>query len=144
MFFSVNTLVPKSIKSSGISTSFVQREAICGKGKGKNLKSVVAGLTRHGWADGASINIVDTNGGAMANVEVYEDRHSVQITTDRMGNSSHFNAYKRMAVPQEPYLSSATRQRRVDLLPPPRTKTDIARILSNSDDGPGTHTCCPM
>ena len=144
MFFSVNTLVPKSIKSSGISTSFVQREAICGKGKGKNLKSVLTGLTRAGWADGASINIVDTHGGAMANVEVYEDQHSVQVTTDRMGNSSHFNAYKRIPVPQMPELSSVIRQRRVDLLPAPRSKTDIARILSNSDDGPGTYACCTV
>ena len=109
-------------------------------GKGKNLKSVVTGLIRHGWADGASINVVDTRGGAMANVEVYEDRHSVQLTTESMGNSSHFNAYKRISVSQAPEGSSVIRQHRADSLAPPRSFADVARILSNTDDGPGTRT----
>merc|ERR1719336_1882356 len=34
MFMTVNTLVPKPIRLDGITTAFVQRDAICGMGRG--------------------------------------------------------------------------------------------------------------
>eukprot|EP00040_Diaphanoeca_grandis_P018940 m.99711 g.99711 ORF g.99711 m.99711 type:complete len:395 (-) comp27181_c0_seq2:117-1301(-) len=136
MFFSVNTLVPQSINAFGISTSFIQRDAICGIGKGQTMASVIHGLKNPGWADGASVNVVDTANKCMANVEIYESKSNVSVVSESMGNNSHFNSYKRIVVKQDPFLSSIVRQRRVDLLPPPRSVSDIASILSNTADGP--------
>jgi hypothetical protein len=136
VFFSVNTLVPRKIKRSGVSTSFIQREAICGVGKGATLAEVVKGLENRDWADGASINLLDTKG-ALGNLETYEETHSFLGVTALMGNSSHFNAYKRITPRPDgqPRHSSVVRQARADALPPPRSAADVVAILSNTADG---------
>lgn len=54
---------------------------------------VATGLASPAWACGASLNLVDTVGGVMGNVETYEDTNDVLIVTEQMGNSSHFNMY---------------------------------------------------
>ena len=79
----------------------LQREAICGVGKGQDMDAVVAGLSSQSWAEGASINVVDSRGGALANVETYEISHNVLRVTEAMGNNTHFNSFKRLAVSQE-------------------------------------------
>lgn len=135
MFFSVNTLVPKAIRRSGISTAFIQREAICGLGQGQNMSTVLARLATPEWSDGASINVIDTRGRHLANIETWEEQHDTLRVSARLGNSSHFNAYKRLSVPSQPSHSSTVRQARADSLPPPRTRRDIAEILSNTADG---------
>jgi len=132
MFMTVNTLVPKQIDPSGITTSFIQRDAICGLGKGHNLSSVVAGLSSRYWADGASVNLVDTRGGNMASVEVYTGEQSVLSVTESMGNYSHFNLYRRLAVEQWPSESSMERKALLDSFPPPQTSSDITEALSQS------------
>ena len=42
-----------------------------------DLDAVISGLAYPGWSDGASVNLVDTVGRAMANVEVYQDPRGV-------------------------------------------------------------------
>ena len=54
---------------------------------------VATGLASPAWACGASLNLVDTVGGVMGNVETYEDTNDILIVTEEMGNSSHFNMY---------------------------------------------------
>merc|ERR550514_657670 len=133
MFLSVNTLVPRTIRVGGgaVSTSFIQRHAMCGIGQGRDLEQVVAALGAGRWSDGASLNVVDSAGRAMANVETHQDRHDTRRVTAAMGNASHFNSYKRLDVAQVFSNSSAVRQKRIDSLPAPRSWEDVALILSN-------------
>lgn len=135
VLMTVNTLFPKRIRESGFSTAFVQREAMCGIGKGRGLHAVVDGLTRHGWSAGASMNLVDLRGRRMANVEVYEDQHDVLEVTEEMGNYTHFNLYKRLGNSSIdwPQASTMNRQARADFLAAPRSRDDIAEILSDVD-----------
>merc|ERR550514_371521 len=99
MFLSVNTLVPRTIRVGGgaVSTSFIQRHAMCGIGQGRDLEQVVAALGAGRWSDGASLNVVDSAGRAMANVETHQDRHDTRRVTAAMGNASHFNSCVRRA-----------------------------------------------
>jgi len=127
----VNTLYPKRIKEGAASTSFVQREAMCGVGRGHDLDDVVRGLAYKGWAEGASLNLMDTVGRSMANVETWQDTHDVLYISEKMGNSSHFNTYQRLPVAQDVGLSSLERRLIVDALPAPRTRDDVARMLSH-------------
>jgi hypothetical protein len=131
MFMTVNTLVPYSIKPYGISTSFIQRDAICGVGKGRDLSAVAAGLSDPRWSCGASLNLVDTAGRGMGNVETYLDTHDVEIVTEGMGNASHFNVYKRLPVEEDKGGSSVERQAMADSMPAPRSVDDIKTILSS-------------
>ena len=70
---SVNTLYPRVIKTSGVSTSFIQRDAMCGVGNGRTLAAVASSLASPDWACGASLNLVDIPGGVMGNTETYLD-----------------------------------------------------------------------
>lgn len=72
----------------------------------------------------------------MANVEIHEDDHSALEVTENMGNYSHFNQYKRLGygVTDPPQPSSVARQARVDALPPPRSRGDVAAVLSDAAD----------
>lgn len=137
LFFSVNTLVPRSITTTGVGTAFVQREAICGLGQGENITAVVRALASSKWADGASVNVVDTRGRQMGNMETWEEQHSYLGVSGGTGNASHFNAYKHLKPAPDggPDHSSVVRQRRADALPAPRSRSDVARILSNTADG---------
>lgn len=74
IFATQNTLVPKKSRPGGLACAFVQRRAIC---PSRSMEEVVWGLSRPGWSDGASLNIVDVRGKKMANVEVWENRSSV-------------------------------------------------------------------
>ena len=91
VFFTVNTLLPKKIRFRGVTTSFIQRDAICGGGDDRSLDDVLEGLRSKEWADGASINVVDTATPGIANIETWEAEHSTLHLTDRMGNMSHCN-----------------------------------------------------
>eukprot|EP00931_Biecheleriopsis_adriatica_P121333 TRINITY_DN96416_c0_g1_i1.p1 TRINITY_DN96416_c0_g1~~TRINITY_DN96416_c0_g1_i1.p1 ORF type:complete len:406 (+),score=63.90 TRINITY_DN96416_c0_g1_i1:196-1413(+) len=134
MFMTVNTLTPRRIRPYGVSTAFIQREAICGLGKGRDLDDVIAGLSVPSWSDGASINLVDVHAHRMANVETYENAHSVLEITGHTGNYSHFNNYKRLGpgVTDRPQASTTFRQARVDEMAPPHSLEDIATMLSDS------------
>ena len=70
---SVNTLYPRVIKTSGVSTSFIQRDAMCGVGNGRTLAAVASSLASPDWACGASLNLVDIPGGLIGNTETYLD-----------------------------------------------------------------------
>lgn len=135
VFTTVNTLLPKRIKSSGVSTGFIQREAICGvEGGGgrRGIEAVVSGLQYRGWADGASINVVDAVERRVANVETYLDTHSTVWVPNRAGNSSHCNAYKHLSVDQYSCSSTVARQALLDHSPPPRTVDDVKGLLSEA------------
>lgn len=100
IFHTVNTLLPRRIRPSGISTSFIQRDAICGFRRGDTVDEVLDGLARTRWSDGASINVVGTTPttAGIGNIETHEDQHSTVRLSDLMGNDSHCNAYKRLPV----------------------------------------------
>jgi len=139
VFAAVNTLVPSTIKvgDGAISTGFIQRDAICGVGKGMNLEAVIDGLSSPHWSDGASINLVDTAGRAMANVETYTDKRDALRLADNVtagANASHFNRYERLDVaqPAASVAGSIVRQAVVDALPGAKSREDIVGILSTS------------
>lgn len=126
----VNTLVPDRIETSGVSTSFIQRDAICGIGNGRTLKDVAEKLADKRWADGASINVVDTANAALANVETYLNSHDTLMVLPPVSNYSHFNLYKRLSVAEQSSASSEFRQWVADALPAPHGYEAIGRQLS--------------
>lgn len=134
MFATQNTLIPRRSRAGGLACAFVQRRAVC---PAENLDDVVRGLATPGWSDGASMNVVDVFGRRMANVELWEDTHSVVEVLERDGNYSHFNEYKHLTKQDGDRIDDArifardSRQATVDLLPPPRTAADVADRLSN-------------
>merc|ERR1712232_754208 len=101
------------------------------------MEEVIAALSMTGLSDGASVNVVDLYGQRMANVELWEDSHSVQEVTSTMGNYSHFNEYKHLStsrgrpVDDPVRFARDLRQSVVDSLPPPRSEVDIMARLSN-------------
>eukprot|EP00928_Gymnodinium_smaydae_P059205 TRINITY_DN42460_c0_g1_i1.p1 TRINITY_DN42460_c0_g1~~TRINITY_DN42460_c0_g1_i1.p1 ORF type:complete len:412 (+),score=42.32 TRINITY_DN42460_c0_g1_i1:132-1367(+) len=135
IFTTVNTLRPRNIRIRGVTTAFIQREAICGLGKGRTLDQIVEGLRSHQWAYGASINIVDAKRKRMANMETWEDNSDCVHVTEAMSNYSHFNMYKHLGRDVDaPSNSTLHRQRRVDTLPAPKSTDDIISILSDKRD----------
>jgi len=70
----------------------------------------------------------------MANVETYEDVHSVFYVEEGIGNYSHVNLYKRLEVQQYMEPSSLHRQARLNALPAPRSRNDVMSHLSDSAD----------
>lgn len=129
-----NTLMPRKSRKFGLACAFVQRRAVC---SARTLDDVVAGLSVHGWSDGASMNVVDLRGKRMANIEIWEDRHSVMEVTEAMGNYSHFNQYKHLttesgeAIDDSSVFVGDKRQSTVDALPGARSANDIMDRLSN-------------
>lgn len=134
MYSTQNTLLPRRSRAGGLACGLAQRRAIC---PARSMAEAVAGLTVGGWSDGASMNVVDLKGKRMANVELWEDSHSVQEVTSTMGNYSHFNEYKHLStsrgkpVDDPVRFARDLRQSVVDALPPPRSEVDIMARLSN-------------
>lgn len=134
MYHSQNTLLPRKSRAGGLALTFVQKRAIC---SANGMDAYIAEVTRPGWSDGASMNVVDTRGGRMANIELWEDRHSVLEITPAMGNYSHFNEYKHLETAKGRPVDNPLqfvrdlRQSRVDSLPAPRTTHDIMARLSD-------------
>lgn len=102
---------------------------------------MIHGLSTGGWAQAASVNIVDMNARRMANVEVYEDRlglHEVTTHPASPSNYSHFNHFKEIVSPpvkeDAHRTSSLHRQARLDALPAPQSTADIALRLSDTAD----------
>mmetsp|Transcript_8929 Transcript_8929/g.23003 ORF Transcript_8929/g.23003 Transcript_8929/m.23003 type:complete len:198 (+) Transcript_8929:646-1239(+) len=138
MYLTQNTLFPYKSTAGGLASTFIQREAICGKAGSGGLDAVIHALTTSAgpWADGASVNIVDLKAKRMANVEVHQGQHAVTEVTEAMFNYSHFNMYKALqpGVVDPLDTSTAHRQARVWALPAPHEKADIMRILSDRHD----------
>lgn len=140
MWLTQNSLFPARSRRAGLSSAFVQRQAICGPdGGASSLQDVVDGLSTGGWAQAASVNIVDMNARRMANVEVYEDRigmHEVTLQPAGPSNYSHFNHFKEIQSVEEDghRTSSRHRQARLDSLPAPTSADDIAMRLSDTHD----------
>lgn len=134
MYLTQNSLFPARSRRKGLASAFVQRHAICGPhGGASSFDEVVSRLSTGGWAQAASVNIVDLAHGRMGNVEVYEDRvGTYKVST----NYSHFNAFKEIRNVEEDGHrdSSHHRQARVDALPAPRTADDIVHRLSDTTD----------
>lgn len=136
MYSTQNTLLPKTSRPGGLACAFVQRAAVC---PARGLDEFITALTRPGWSDGASMNVVDLKGKRMANIEIWEDRHSVLEVTASMSNYSHFNNYKHLSTeggspvddPSKSLRDLDLRQSRVDSLPPPRSTGDIIARLSD-------------
>jgi len=134
MYATQNTLNPRKSRPGGLACAFVQRRAMC---SATNLDDAVSLLTRPGWSDGASMNVVDVWGQRMANVELWEDRHSVLEVTTSMGNYSHFNEYKHLLtaaskpIDDPAMFVSDLRQPVVDSLPAPTSTKDIMARLSH-------------
>lgn len=134
MYATQNTLTPRSSRPRGLVVALMQRRAICGA---QNMDEAIAGLTRPGWSDGASMNVVDVRGGRMANVELWEDLHSVLEVTRSMANYSHFNEYKHLSTAAGTPVDDPrgfvhdARQGLVDSLPSPQSTADIMDRLSN-------------
>lgn len=134
MYATQNTLNPRHSRPRGLAVAFMQRRAIC---SARNMDAAIAGLTRSGWSDGASMNVVDLRAGRMANVELWEDRHNVLEVTPIMGNYSHFNEYKHltteagMPIDDPRKFVHDPRQGVVDSLPPPQSTADIMARLSH-------------
>lgn len=134
MYHTQNTLLPRKSRAGGLACSFVQKRAVC---QSKNMNEYVAALTKPGWSDGASMNVVDLHNKKMVNVEIWEDRHNVQEVTNAMGNYSHFNEYKHLKTVVNSPVDNPSRfvhdprQAEVDSLPAPRNTLDIMERLSN-------------
>jgi hypothetical protein len=135
IFATQNSLVPKRSRPGGLVCSLVQRRAIC---RAHNLDEAVNALTVNGWSDSASMNVVDLQGKRMANVELWEDRHSILEVTDAMHNYSHFNEFKHLQtaggnrIDDPRIFPHDPRQARVDALPPPRSDRDVMDRLSDA------------
>jgi len=135
IFSTQNSLLPKTSRSRGLATAFVQRRAIC---SATNMDEAIAGLTKGGWSDGASLNIVDVRSRRMVNVEFWEDMSSVLEITEAMGNYSHFNRYKHLrnarglSIDDPSGFIHDLRQASVDALPPPRSAHDVMARLGDS------------
>ena len=130
-----NTLFPSSARHSGLGCVFVQRDAL---DRAVDIPSYVALLATSGWANTASVNVVDLNNQVMANVELYEDDLSVHyVTGSGSGNYSHFNMFKHlhsgMAV-DEGDNSTMHRQATVDSLPKATTVSDVVSRLADVSD----------
>lgn len=136
LYLTQNSLFAREASSHGLLSAFVQRDAICGLGKGKSMDSVLSLLTKDAWSYGASVNVVDLNARRMANVEMHEADFAVLEVSESMGNYSHFNMYKNLFPGKldPPRDSSLHRQARADALPPPRTRKDVMERLSDAAD----------
>mmetsp|Transcript_23053 Transcript_23053/g.72562 ORF Transcript_23053/g.72562 Transcript_23053/m.72562 type:complete len:477 (+) Transcript_23053:74-1504(+) len=134
LYATQNHLTPRRSRSSGLALAFVKRRALC---ESRGLDDFVTALTVSGWSTGASVNAVDL-AGRMANIELWEDRHSVLEVTKAMGNYSHFNEYKHLRtgnglpVDDPGSFRRDPRQPRVDALPSVRSDRDIAAVLSDA------------
>jgi len=132
IFTTMNSLFPFANSAAGLSAVFVQRAAIC---ESRNMSQLVVGLSRN-MSSGASVNMMDANAAAMANLEVYEAQHALFAVPAR-ANYSHENNFK-----QRPFAgkldavdaSSFHRQARLDALPAPRSSTDVLRRLGDTND----------
>lgn len=141
MYLTQNSLFPARSRRQGLASAFVQRNAICGPdGGASSFEEVVSRLSTKGWAQAASVNIVDLVHRRMGNVELYEDRIGVHEVVTSVpsapANYSHFNAFKEIRGVEDDghRLSSHHRQARVDSLPSVRTADDIVRRLSDTAD----------
>eukprot|EP00927_Polykrikos_kofoidii_P051530 TRINITY_DN45332_c0_g1_i1.p1 TRINITY_DN45332_c0_g1~~TRINITY_DN45332_c0_g1_i1.p1 ORF type:complete len:441 (+),score=38.31 TRINITY_DN45332_c0_g1_i1:87-1409(+) len=136
MWLSANVLVPRHQRRGGLASSFIQRRAFC---PARSLDEAIVGLTRKGWTGSVSMNVVDLRGKRMANIEVWEDIHSVLEVTSTMGNYSHFNEFKHLKMPDGTPIDDPARfktdkrQGRVDMLAPPRSALDVMERLSDPD-----------
>jgi hypothetical protein len=135
IFSTQNSMVPRRSRSGGLACAFVQRRAICGA---HNLDEATEKLTVPGWSDSASMNIVDVTHKRMANVELWEDRHSVFEVTQEMHNYTHFNEFKHLQTKKGTRIDDAQlfvkdpRQGRADALPAPRSDADVMARLSDA------------
>jgi hypothetical protein len=138
-----NSLFPKQARARGLGCVFVQRDAM---DHAVDIPSFVARLATAGWADTASMNIIDVNVQRMANVELYEDDMSVRYIDSsggnessggRGGNYSHFNMYKHLAsgmAVDRGDISTQHRQARWDGLPPVSTLAGVVAVLGDTAD----------
>lgn len=138
VYMDQNTLFPLRVLShGGLGQVFIQRDAVCGAAGRQGLDAVVAAVTGATWSEGASVNVVDMNEQRMVNIEIHENRYDVFEVTNAVGNYSHVNLYKRLSPGggQKNDTSSYHRQERLDQLPAPRSFMDVARILTDRQDG---------
>ena len=142
VYLTQNSLFPRKTLEGGLSSAFMQRNALCGTATaGKGLDAIIGAMTAPhagvGWSSGASVNLVSLHERRMANVEVHEARHSVhEVRMDGAANYSHFNMYKHLevGVADGPENSTLHRQARVDALPPARSLADVKARLSDTAD----------
>lgn len=133
LFSTQNSMVPRRQRAGGLACAFVQKRAIC---PSRSLEEAALALSVPGWSDGASMNIVDVRGKKMANVELWEDRHSILEVTNSMGNYSHFNEYKHLETKRGKSIDDPriflrdARQSNVDALPAPRSEEDVKARLT--------------
>jgi len=143
IFATQNSMLPRTSRAGGLAAAFVQRRAIL---SAHNLDTAISALTVPGWSDGASMNIVDLHQKRMANVELWEDLHSFVEITAVMGNYSHFNEYKHLKQSTGKFVDNPggfvndPRQRRSDMLPPPRSEQDVMDRLSDAQIFRSTRT----
>merc|ERR1712070_389620 len=131
LFSTQNALVPHRNNQSGLGVNFVQRRAFC---HARNLSEAISLLTIPGWSSGASLNLMDMGGEAMANVEVWEDEHAVYHVTT---NFSHMNMYKSPALRgrlDSAQPSTMHRQDRLNVLPAPHVEQDVRSRLGDTHD----------
>ena len=80
------------------------------------------------------MNVVDLGARRMANIEVWEDRHSVFEVTE---NYTHFNEYKHLKkangkrINDKQVFENDYRQRRADQYSAPVSKGDVQAILGD-------------
>jgi len=149
-YLTQNSLFPIVNRPGGLSSAFVQRQAICPAGPGVRAKEaaagrrgidrVIGGLVNGGWSSAASINIVDVVEKRMANVEAHLDAasvsHSLNANTGVSHNMTHFNQFKHLeiGVADEPEDSSMHRQATVDSMAASHDVDDIKARLSDTSD----------
>lgn len=126
-----NSLFPQHARPSGLISSFVQRWAICNSSRLEEVATRISNT--RGWAQAASLNIVDLRARKMANMEIWEDEVS---RFDVVSNYSHFNIFKQLRdIPEEGDRSSSHhRQARVDAMPRSSSWTDIVTRLGDQQD----------
>lgn len=134
LFLTQNSLYPAKSRSSGLGSSFVQRAAFCNS---TSLDEVVAKLSTKGWAEAASVNLLDLKHRKMANLELCEDSIGGPVYVSR--NYSHFNVFKELSgiIPEEQgsiRKSSLHRQARADALSPPASWQDVVKVLGDVTD----------
>ena len=125
IFQTQNTLFPSTTRDDGgLACNFVQRAALCSAST-TSLEAYLAKLNTSDWAAGASLNVVDTNTGSMANAEVLLNGFDVYMVAPS-SNYSHMNMFKHLQgthtthTPPRPRLTTSPPHHHHQPQPPPK------------------------
>lgn len=133
LYSTQNSLFPKKSLRYGVLSGFPQKKAIC---ESNNIDEALEILSKHKWAEGASVNLVDARGGGdnMVNVEVHESTFSIYNVSK---NYTHENMYKHKDMLDgvgKFDASSFYRQEALNSFATPSNCKDIEMMLSDTSN----------